>query len=211
MGEKAWQLIEILILSLTEIIYPKNEKCIICDGEYVDGICSNCKGKILRCNDKESYGYYSGVLKELILKFKFHKDFQCGEILGEFLSEINIGEDINDYIVTWIPITKRVKKNRGFNQSEYLAKIFARERNLKYKKTLIKIKDTDSQKEIGREARLKNLKGSFTAIENKVKGKKIILIDDVKTTGATLSEGKLALKNAGAREIRVLTVSKSAI
>lgn len=212
MGFKVNVFIRCIYKGLLEIIYPKSPNCIICREIEEEGLCSKCKNSIAFCRDDElCIGYYKGVLKELILRFKYHKDFQAGEILVELI-EPKLKNISKDFYLTFIPAGKNSLKERGFNQCEYIAKELAFRNDLKVVDTLIKCKDTKIQKTLKRAERLKNMKGAFSAKDAKlIKGRKFILIDDVITTGATLQEGVRVLKENGAKEIKLLTLSKSHI
>ena len=117
------RIIKLLISSkdeILDIIYPPKNSCIICESEFI-GICPLCKSKIKRVKDNDkviSYGYYNGILKKLILEFKYNKNFVAGSILVEFLCEIIKKNNLDvDYIV-FIPSSKKAMKDRGFNQCE---------------------------------------------------------------------------------------------
>jgi ComF family protein len=138
----------------------------------------------------------------------------------EELSELSVLENFVDPVLIPIPLSPKRLHERGFNQSqlicEEIIKLNTRQQNLKIKlekDILIKPKDTEHQAQIkDRRARLKNISGSF-AIRNtkenleKLKGKNIILIDDILTTGATLTEARKILKQAGTRKIIAFTVA----
>lgn len=88
MGKEFIKIINIVIEALLDIIYPYDNKCIICGIEGFRGICSRCKSDIKRVQEQEeiiAYGYYGGVLKKLILNLKYHKSFIAGEVLADFL------------------------------------------------------------------------------------------------------------------------------
>lgn len=216
MGKKFKKIIKIIYESIFAIIYPIENYCILCHRTDYSGICDICKSKIVRVknyNRIESYGYYGGVVKELILKFKYKRNFTAGDILAEFLEQY-IKQNINykDFIITYIPMTIKDEKKRGFNQCEYIAKQISNSLNIKCEKTLIKIKNTKEQKLLNKEEREKNIRGSFDINKNiNLKNKKIILIDDVTTTGFTIKEGYNILKKYGAEEIKLLTLAKSHI
>ncbi len=116
-------------------------------------------------------------------------------------------------LVVPIPITKNRKRVRGYNQSALLARAFVEnlgEKEFKYGGDIIeKIRDTIAQAKIrNRTERLKNLQGAYKIKSNAiVKGKNIILIDDVSTTGATLKEARRVLREAGARNVIALVVA----
>jgi competence protein ComFC len=178
--------------------------------------CLECGQRVVeRCRIKKhsnlikyliSFGFYEDeFLKEIVLLGKdgykeIFEDF--GEIISDFLKNYNF----KDYSLAFVPVTKRKLIDRGFNQSEVLAEKLAKNLNLKIFSDLIKIKDTEDQAKLDFEKRLNNLKDAF-----KVKSfppKKIILVDDIKTTGSTLKECAKVLKKAGAKEIIALTILK---
>lgn len=139
-----------------------------------------------------------------------------GHILEE-LADLAVMENFQNTILVPIPIDKTRKRERGFNQAEIICQELANlDQNQNFvlqKDILIKIKDTGHQARIeSRRERMENIKDSFTINRNidptqEVKGKNIILLDDVTTTGATLSEAKKILKNAGARKVIAFTVA----
>lgn len=212
MGEKIIKILKLIKRGILEIIYPSEARCIICDKEDIEGICNECNKKITLCNRNElCIGYYKGVLKELILQFKYNKNFAAGEVLVQLIENklINIEKE---YYITYIPMSKLSFKQRGFNQCKYIAEELGFRNNIKVIETLKKIKETKDQKTLTKQERFSNLKGSFALIdETCVKAKKIILVDDVITTGATLEEAIRVLKNGGAEQIKTLTLAKSNI
>lgn len=212
MGKEINKFIGNIIRGVLEIIYPKESTCIICNESEVEGLCYKCKSKITFCKAEElCIGYYKGPLKELILAFKYKKDFSAGEVLIS-LVEKKIQEIEKDFYLTFIPISKESLKERGFNQCEYLAKELGFRNNLKVMDTLDKVKETKIQKTLSKEDRAINLQGAFKVkAVNRVAGNKFILIDDVITTGATIEEGIRELKENGAKEIKILTLGKSHI
>ncbi|GAA0078886.1 ComF family protein [Clostridium sp. CTA-5] len=218
MGKKFNKIINSICEGICTVIYPIENYCILCNTEDCIGICNTCKSKIKKTqnylnDDIISYGYYGGALKELILKFKYKSNFTAGNILAKLLEQYLI-ENINykEYIITYIPISKKSKKIRGFNQCEYLAKIISKDLCVEYLETLIKVKETKEQKTLKKQERAENIKGAFNIKHNvKLKNKKIILIDDVTTTGNTINEGYNLLKKYGAKEIKLLTLAKSHI
>lgn len=92
MGKTILKLLRKVGEELLDIIYPREEKCIICQTEGFVGICDYCRSKIKNVNlaNKEaiSYGFYGGILKRLILEFKYSKNFIAGEVLSKFILEI---------------------------------------------------------------------------------------------------------------------------
>ncbi|MDD6794029.1 MAG: ComF family protein [Clostridiaceae bacterium] len=212
MGEKINKFIKYIYRGILEIIYPRNNKCIICKENEAEGLCIKCKKTITFCEkDDLCIGYYKGALKELILRFKYHKDFEAGEILIELI-EPKLNKISREYYLTFIPIGKKSLELRGYNQCEYIAKELGFRNGFKVIDTLEKSRETQVQKTLHKSERLKNIKGAFKVKDSEViKNKKFIVIDDVLTTGATLNEAYRVLKESGAKEIKMLTLSKSHI
>lgn len=218
MGEKFKKIIKNVFKGIIEVIYPIEEKCIICNTDSCYGICNTCLNKIKAIPAKNqediiSYGYYGGILKELILKFKYKSDFTAGNILGELLAKYIINNiNYKNYVITYVPLSKKSKRKRGFNQCEYIAEYIGEKISIKCMEIIIKDKETKEQKLLNREERMLNLKDAFS-IKSKidVKNMKIILIDDITTTGSTLKECCRILKKYGVNDIKLLTLAKSHI
>ena len=218
MGKTIKRIIRTLWEGLIEVLYPRENYCIICKDDDCFGLCNTCRKSIKVINEVYqdeviSYGYYGGLLKDLILKFKYKNNFTAGDILAEFLEEY-ISENIRyeEYIITYIPLSKKSKKNRGFNQCEYIAKKISRDLSIEVLDVLVKQKETKEQKKLKRDERYENIKDAFAIKKGiKVKNYKIILIDDVTTTGATLHEAYKLLKKFEVKDIKLLTLAKSHI
>ncbi|WP_288222424.1 ComF family protein [uncultured Clostridium sp.] len=214
MGKRIIELLITLKDEILDIIYPPKNTCIICENEFA-GICPICEGKIQRVKDDDeilSYGYYSGVLKKLVLEFKYKKNFIAGNVLVEFLYEVIDKKNIKIDAIVFIPSSKKALKERGFNQCEYLAKEISKKLRVNLYKDIIKVKNTKEQKLLSKEDRYKNIKDAFALkSEKNIKNKHLLLIDDVITTGATLYECEKLLKKSGASSIKILTVAKSYI
>ena len=200
---------------ILDIVYPMEEKCIICKADGFIGLCPYCKSRINRAaveNDILSYGFYGGIIKTLILKFKYESDFTAGYLLSKFLIEMIEEEKIDVDVICYVPMTKKSEKKRGFNQCEVIAKNIGDHINIPVSDCIKKIKNTKEQKTLTKEERVKNLRGVFKVVRVKdIKNKNVILIDDVITTGATINECKEVLKNSGVNKITVLTIAKSNI
>jgi ComF family protein len=152
------------------------------------------------------------VVKEMVHLFKYKHRKPLGNILSGLMAdfarrypEVLDGIDM----VTFVPLRKSRLREREFNQSEMLARDLAAEFGLKVSGSLRKIKRTRPQNELARSERLVNLKGAFRA-ENPcgIRGERILLVDDVMTTGSTLSECAAVLREAGAGGVRCLTLAR---
>ena len=215
MGKEIIKIIKIALEALLDIIYPYDNKCIICGVEGFLGICSKCKSEIKRVHQQEeimAYGYYGGVLKKLILNLKYHKSFIAGKVLADLLCQIIIEKKLSIDCIRYVPISKDSLKKRGFNQCSVLAKNISSILDIPVIDCLVKVKETKEQKLLGKEERMKNILDAFE-IKNKEKlfKKNILLIDDVYTTGATINECKKNIEKCNINKIYLLTIAKSNI
>ena len=215
MGKEIIKIIKIALEALLDIIYPYDNKCIICGVEGFLGICSKCKSEIKRVHQQEeimAYGYYGGVLKKLILNLKYHKSFIAGKVLADLLCQIIIEKKLSIDCICYVPISKDSLKKRGFNQCSVLAKNISSILDIPVIDCLVKVKETKEQKLLGKEERMKNILDAFE-IKNKEKlfKKNILLIDYVYTTGATINECKKNIEKCNINKIYLLTIAKSNI
>ncbi len=118
------------------------------------------------------------------------------------------------YIVTSVPLSQKRLKKRGYNQSELVARSFCEQNALVYIPLVEKIKDTKPQAELGYADRKRNVIDAYHLLPNQrkeIKGKTILLIDDVLTTGATANEVAKVLKSSGANKVVVLTFARAVL
>ena len=190
-----------------------------------DFLCKSCEKEILipkepyilEKEDFELYiysaAYYSSAIKNMILSFKYKDNFQCGEFLGKLMIKCMENFNLKEVdMITYVPMTKENKKKRGFNQSEFLSSILGERFDLEIDEVLEKKNGHQKQKTLSVDERWENAKDGYKFIEGKnVKGKSIILVDDVLTTGATVFYCSRELMKNGARKVWVLTAAKSRI
>ena len=186
-----------------------------------DHICLNCGVPLLdeadfciRCENSDSiFSYnrsplvYEGIARDLILSLKYGNKRYIARTLGAMMSDEFIRCGMKADIAVYVPMTEWEEKKRGFNQSELLAREVAERLKLPLLPALVKTKDTSSQKKLSRIERAENLSGAFACIYEQVKDRKILLIDDVFTTGATANACTKALFKSGAAEVVVLTAA----
>lgn len=229
MGKRITKLIKYLFLCLIELLYPKRTKCISCNKEIDDElqICENCLKNLTKIHgpcklpkDNEIGGevllysvfYYSGIVKELIKKFKYFKDFESGETIARLLKDHIEKEKIYFDIMTNVPTSKVSFKARGVDQCEVLCRMISRELDKPYKNLLYRKIEVKEQKRLTVDERKSNMKDVFEIRDKySIRGKIILLIDDVITTGATVMECKQKLIENGAKSVIILTLCKSYI
>lgn len=213
-----------VLSTILEVIFPSH--CLACGQNGVD-LCLKC---LLDSPEAERespkwifplFDYRHPPIKKSLwlLKYKgksplakVFAEVMYGRILEE-LSDLSVMENFKNPILIPIPLSPGRHQERGFNQAELICRELIKiDNNINLKlenNILVKIKDTKHQAHIHtRSERLKNLIGSFD-IKNKeqVKNRNIILIDDIITTGATLTEAKKILKQKGARKVIAFTVA----
>ena len=177
-------------------------------------------GKCGRCRDNRLTGLYSAaafdqkILKKAVHSFKYPpylKDLAWPLAYLIILHLEILKKKIEpSSILIPVPLFVRKERERGFNQSKELAKILAKAWQTELScDNLVKIKNTANQAVLNKEQRNENLKDAFSVLDkNAIKGKKIYLIDDVYTTGATMEECAKTLKEAGVKEVWGVTVGR---
>lgn len=160
-----------------------------------------------------SLGRYETVLMEVIHKFKYRGKIAAGKVLGTMMASFDYSEfPISEYsLVMPVPLHPRRLRERGFNQSLILSRELARTFSLTLDFTSLRRHIyREPQVNVKREKRESNVRGVFQLRdEDKVKGEKIILVDDVYTSGSTVRECCRVLKKCGVADVSVLTVART--
>ena len=175
-------------------------------------LCGECARTAPAFDRAWSAYLYEGVLKELIHLFKYRgKLALSGALSDKLIAFIKDNEEVIEGIdiITFVPLHNSWLNERDYNQSGILAAAISREFKIPVSKAIEKTFKTRRQNELSRDGRLANLAGAFRIKEESdIDGLKILLIDDVMTTGATLNECAKTLKSAGAGEVRCLTLAR---
>lgn len=175
--------------------------------------CTSCKTIHFPFKKTIAFAKYDNTLKDLIVLYKYNKQKLLSETLAELLMQrINQEPDIinqTDLIVS-VPLTRKKKRKRGFNQTELLANYLAKKLNRPVSEdNLIRIKELPPQVILSRAERINSLKDAFDIkTKSEFNNKNILLVDDVLTTGATASEVSRTLKKAGAKCVYVLVLGR---
>ena len=216
---------------ILDYVYPN--RCVICDKilafnsfEKQEFTCNNCKRKLQynregiiakKPNNKYfDYHYfaynYNEIIRKILLLFKFHNKKYFRYFLAKSIADILDKTCIKniDFIVP-VPISIKRYFERGYNQSFLIAKNISKYLNipvLKY--CLVKVKHNKRQSELLNKQRVLNVKNVYKVYNSKlIKGKCVLLIDDIYTTGSTVNECSRVLKEAGVNKIIVATVAKA--
>ncbi len=196
-----------------KVEYVKEPVCKKCgkplEDERVE-YCYDCARHVRAFTQGKALWVYQGAVKESIYRFKYHGKQEYAQYYGKELVRV-YGEWIKrrkvEAIVP-IPLSRRRLSQRGFNQAERIASEVGRRTGIPvYRHLLVRVRDTRAQKELNHEERKNNLKKAFKTTENKVQLKHILLIDDIYTTGSTMDEAAIELKQSGAENIYCLSVS----
>ena len=218
---------------LADIIFPK--RCVSC-GKFGSYICSECFSKIEfiehpvcpYCERQavggcahpgcfRRYGLdglvvvcrYRGPVRAGIVKIKYKWIYDIEKVLVDLMAENLWKFDfLSDSSLVPVPLHPRRKRWRGFNQAELLARDLAKRFKHPYVDLLVRNRNTRPQIELKKDERKQNVAGAFSIRPSRhIKGKSLILVDDVYTTGATMSECAKILKHAGAKEIWAMAVA----
>ncbi|HJA95864.1 MAG TPA: ComF family protein, partial [Firmicutes bacterium] len=150
---------------------------------------------------------HEGEAAALVLRFKKGSKYLF-RTLCDFLMPLLEREFADADSLTFVPMTKRARRKRGYNQSRLLAEELSRRSGKQFLDAAEKRRETSMQKSLGRREREKNLKGCFRVTDKgAVRGKRIVIVDDTFTTGSTVSELARALLHAGAECVYALTVT----
>jgi ComF family protein len=183
--------------------------CQVCSrplkAEHAD-TCGECLKEMPPYAEARCVGPYTGTLREAIHLLKFRQVKRLARPLGELLADLAVPSA--DLVVP-VPLSLKGLRERGFNQTLLMARPFAKRRGLPLEgRLLFKKKETPPQTSLSRSARLRNLRGTF-AVRGALSGERILLVDDVITTGATVSECTKALLRAGASEVCVAALARA--
>lgn len=203
---------------ILNLFFPS--RCPVCD-EIInvnDRFCPDCTEKItlytgsFRISGASEYFSAFEYNKEIMPAVFLLKKGNCGNsahafgaCLADVLKNNNISEKTD--IIVPVPMSNESRHRRGYNQSELIAETVSAEINKPVKCIVRKIRETKEQKSLGRAGRKLNLRNAFQVTENII-GKRILLIDDICTTGSTLSEIAILFRKNGAEDVICATAMK---
>ncbi len=174
------------------------------------GTCASCRRDPPPVSRSVAYGLYAGGLKTLVAAFKFRGwDLlapPCGARLAEAARATRLAEGADALVP--VPSTRRRNRARGYDPAALLAESAARCLSLPFRELLSRTRDTRPQSELPAAERRANVDGAFAA-STSARGRVLVLVDDVSTTGATLFSAARALAFAGAAEIRGLVLART--
>ncbi|MBR2903228.1 MAG: ComF family protein [Clostridia bacterium] len=187
-----------------------NHRCDVCGRATVtEGVCLICKRALPAfdkgCSPLVYHGDTAGAINRL-KKDNAYLALTFAEKMAERVRQE--GWDLAEAVVTFVPLSKEKRRIRGYDQAEELAKAVAKFLALPMRDVFVCTGKKDAQKELSPLERRKNVEGIYRVVERKaVKGKSVLLVDDIMTTGATGSECASRLKRAGADKVYFVTAA----
>lgn len=208
---------------LMELLFPP--KCVLCRKVLAQGetdLCKNCRtdapdypNRKIRLQFLDSFAavwYYEGNVRRSLLRYKFHHARSYCDPYGRMLAMKLLQEHPDGFdVLTWVPVSRLRRLRRGYDQVELLARVVGRELGVTPIPTVKKIRNNRPQSRLQKaEERRANVLGVYRLAENApVKGKRILLLDDILTTGATAGECARVLLSAGAKEVHCAAIAAS--
>ena len=198
-----------IIKRLLDLLYPP--RCAFCRrllNEREQGVCRFCRRRYENTGFRRELKNgllciapfrYEGAVRDSLLRYKFHGAAAYGAAYAEFLAKCIDESEISCDIITWVPLSRRRLRTRGYDQARILAEETGKRLGIPCERLLNKKIDTRPQSGIHDAAqRQKNAEGVYECCApEKVRGKRVLVIDDIVTTGATLSACASQLQKAG--------------
>ena len=211
---------------ILDLIYPP--VCGVCGKIDKNSLCKKCEIQLRKqavygidhysqdsdqIIDEHLYIFmYGGVIRQIFLNYKFNEKAYLYKTFTNFLlKNEKFVEIIKSYdIIIPVPVSKERRKKRGYNQSGLIAKEISKKLNIPINQTsLKKVKNIVAQSTLNKEQREKNIQGAYILKNAKsLKSKKVLIIDDIYTTGSTINECSKILYEVGTNKIGALTIAK---
>lgn len=200
---------------LQALPYNNGKTCLKC-GAPIHSMakhCLNCKNhsfKFTRCYAPLKY---NGLATKLIKDLKYNNKKYYSQTLGNLIVSSYIENNLNCDIVIPVPLHAKRQQARGFNQAELLCTMLQEKLTLFVDtKSVVRLKNTLTQTHLKKSEREQNVKDAFKVLDkNAVKGKTVLIVDDVYTTGSTLNELSKVLLKSGAQKVYCITLAHAEI
>jgi ComF family protein len=179
----------------------------------VDFACANCAHRTIYFDAAVAAYRGRGIVRDVIHEFKYNRQVHLRHLLARWLCAALDDERLRNHdfdVIVPVPLHSARQRERGFNQANLLAKVLSRYISVPCRHLLKRIRYTTTQTALDRSERMENLHNAFRLRKNAdVRGLRVLLIDDVLTTGSTLSECARVLKGAGAISVHAATAARA--
>jgi ComF family protein len=174
-----------------------------------NGVCNTCRAERPRFHALRAWAVFEDPVRSALHKLKYRRDVGLGDALASHMAQYVRSLNWDMEMIVPIPLGRQRQKERGYNQVGMIAKPLALALGVGFApKALTRRKETRSQVGLSKEERRENVDGAFQAGAG-VNGKTILVLDDVSTTGSTLSSSADALLASGAKNVYALTVARA--
>lgn len=187
--------------------------CFLCSepGRLTIGLCGNCWARPLLIEGIRAPYRMQGAVRKAIHALKYQGVRALAPTLGRLMAHFVTQQGLSADVLVPVPLHRKRERRRGYNQSLLLARATGKVIGLPVEPhALVRVRDTRSQLELRAEERQANVEGAFRARGETVAGRRVLVIDDVCTTGATLEACAIALKEANAASVWGLTLAREA-
>lgn len=172
--------------------------------------CSNCRNQEFAYSDAASWAEYEGAIREAIHDFKYHQNIGLGDFFSSYLIQLIESKKWHFDLVVPVPLSKERIKQRGFNQSALIAKPIALYFGVPYSgDALVRMRETSTQVDLSARERKMNLKDAFSGNPAKLNKKKVLIVDDIITTGATMANCSKSARDYGASEVYAVSIARA--
>lgn len=170
--------------------------------------CFQCRVYPLHLAQIRAVAYHEGPLRKAVHAFKYARRIDLAGPLSALLQQHLLSSALRVDLITAVPLHPGRRLERGYNQSELLGRELARGTGIRYVDGVVRLRATSDQVGLSAAARRANVEGAFSADPRAFRGCRVLLVDDVCTTGATIDACAVALGNAGAQLIYGLAVAR---
>ena len=214
-GEELWK-------GFLDLLYPP--RCAFCHrllGDKSAPVCPDCLAGLPYASGDEarqSFGnvslcvsplYYEGFVRDSLLRYKFHGVTAYAPVYAEMIRAELEPLNLDCSLITWVPLSRKRLRTRGYDQARLIAEELAKLEGKSCEGLLKKVRNNAVQSKTGGyENRKRNVAGVYAFSGGDISGKSILLIDDIATTGSTLSEAAGVLLAAGAEKVTCASVAR---
>jgi ComF family protein len=175
--------------------------------------CANCAHRTIYFDAAVAAYRGRGIVRDIIHEFKYNRQIHLRHLVARWLRAALDDERLRNQhfdLIIPVPLHPARQRERGFNQANLLAELVSADTGIPCKRLLKRIRYTTTQTALDRSERMENLHNAFRLRKNAdVRGLRVLLIDDVLTTGSTLSECARVLKGAGATSVHAATAARA--